>query len=158
MARRDSRRNRGRLLLFISSIVLGIAALVAIDSFSINLKKSIDNEAKGLVGADLVLQSRQEPADKSLQGLIDTLGGEKARQVSFVSMVLFPKNGGTRLANVRALEGNYPFYGDIVTRPSNAQTSFRDGKKALVDKTLMMQYRINVGDSVKIGDTKFIIE
>ncbi len=158
MARRDSRRNRGRLLLFISSIVLGIAALVAIDSFSINLKKSIDNEAKGLVGADLVLQTRQEPADKSLQGLIDTLGGEKARQVSFVSMVLFPKNGGTRLANVRALEGNYPFYGNIVTQPSDAQTSFRVGKKALVDKTLMMQYRINVGDSVKIGDTKFVIE
>ena len=32
MAWRDSRRNRGRLLLFVSSIILGIAALVAINS------------------------------------------------------------------------------------------------------------------------------
>ncbi|MFQ5448344.1 MAG: hypothetical protein ACE5FF_15575, partial [Saprospiraceae bacterium] len=41
MAWRDSRRNRGRLLLFISSIVIGIAALVAINSFSGNLQKDI---------------------------------------------------------------------------------------------------------------------
>jgi len=38
MAWRDSRKNRGRLILFISSIIIGIAALVAINSFSENLK------------------------------------------------------------------------------------------------------------------------
>ena len=43
MAWRDSRKSRQRLLLFISSIVLGIAALVAINSFSYNLEKSIEN-------------------------------------------------------------------------------------------------------------------
>ena len=32
MAWRDSRRNRSRLLLFVSSIILGIAAMVAIYS------------------------------------------------------------------------------------------------------------------------------
>lgn len=45
MAWRDSRRNRGRLALFISSIVLGIAALVAINSFSDNLRTDIDKQA-----------------------------------------------------------------------------------------------------------------
>ena len=45
MALRDSRRNRGRLLLFMGSIVLGIAALVAINSFGENLNQQIDEEA-----------------------------------------------------------------------------------------------------------------
>ena len=54
MAWRDSRKSRQRLLLFISSIVLGIAALVAINSFSYNLEKSIAGQAKELLVADLV--------------------------------------------------------------------------------------------------------
>ena len=44
MAWRDSRKNRSRLLLFISSIVLGIAALVAVYSFKDNLQRDIDQQ------------------------------------------------------------------------------------------------------------------
>ena len=57
MAWRDSRRNRSRLLLFISSIILGIAALVATFSFGYNLQQDIDKQAKTLVGADLRLKA-----------------------------------------------------------------------------------------------------
>jgi putative ABC transport system permease protein len=46
MALRDFRKNLSRLLLFVSSIVVGIAALVAISSFGENLVKDIDNQAK----------------------------------------------------------------------------------------------------------------
>ncbi len=42
MAWRDSRKNRSRLLLFTSSIILGIAALVAVYSFSSNLQRDIN--------------------------------------------------------------------------------------------------------------------
>ena len=57
MAMRDFRKNLSRLLLFVSSIVVGIAALVAISSFGENLVKDIDNQAKELLGADLVLEN-----------------------------------------------------------------------------------------------------
>src|SRR3546814_3432494 len=66
MAWRDSRRNRSRLFLFISSIILGIAALVAIYSFGDNLRRDIDRQAKALTGADLVIESNQ-PASKEIQ-------------------------------------------------------------------------------------------
>ena len=52
---RDSRRSRQRLLLFMSAIVLGIAALVAINSFGDNLARSIDEQAQELLGADLTV-------------------------------------------------------------------------------------------------------
>ncbi|MEL6923526.1 MAG: hypothetical protein AAFO94_05710, partial [Bacteroidota bacterium] len=74
MAWRDSRRNRSRLLLFISSIVLGIAALVAINSFGENLQKDINGEAKTLLGADLVIEGTHPAAD-STQLLFDSIGG-----------------------------------------------------------------------------------
>ncbi|MET0570266.1 MAG: ABC transporter permease, partial [Pedobacter agri] len=73
MAWRDSRKNRSRLLLFISSIVLGIAALVAVYSFKDNLQRDIDAQAKELTGADLVLDSRKG-VSKAMQKVIDSLG------------------------------------------------------------------------------------
>jgi len=156
MAWRDSRRNRSRLLLFISSIVLGIAALVAINSFGENLQKDINGEAKSLIGADLVIEGTHPAAD-STQQLFDSLGGEQANASYFASMVLFPQNGGTRLAQVRALEGPFPFYGKITTQPENAYLSFQEEQKALVDKTLMLQYDVSVGDSIKVGNHTFQI-
>jgi putative ABC transport system permease protein len=63
MAWRDSRRNRGRLFLFISSIVLGIAALVSTLSFGNNLRDDVEDQAKELVGADLVIRGRNAISD-----------------------------------------------------------------------------------------------
>ena len=53
MSWRDSRASRRRLVLYSLSVVLGIAALVSIGSFSANVRQAIDLEAKGLLGADL---------------------------------------------------------------------------------------------------------
>jgi putative ABC transport system permease protein len=156
MAWRDSRKNRSRLLLFISSIVLGIAALVAVYSFRDNLEKDIEKQAKSLAGADLILDSRK-PADKDIQLLLDTLGDERSEERSFASMVYFVKNQGTRLVQIKSLAGNYPYYGEIETTPAAAGKSFQNGRKALVDQTLMLQYDAKVGDSILIGAVHFEI-
>ena len=90
MAWRDSRKNRSRLLLFVSSIILGIAALVAISSFGVSMQDEIEGEAKKLLGADLEVSDRQPFAEKA-RLLMDSLGGEQSKEVGFASMVMFPK-------------------------------------------------------------------
>ena len=110
MAWRDSRRSKSRLFLFISSIIIGIAALVAINSFSDNLKDDINSQAKELLGADLELGSNDSTFN---YGLVDTLAHEVSYENSFASMVFFPKNQESRLVDVRALEGDFPYYGKI---------------------------------------------
>ncbi|QNF35761.1 ABC transporter permease [Adhaeribacter swui] len=156
MAWRDSRRNRSRLLLFVSSIILGIAALVAIQSFSDNLRDDIDDQAKTLLGADLGIYTNKA-VEKPMQKLLRDLGGKQAQENYFASMILFPKNGGSRLVQIRALQGNYPFYGAIETTPATASRTFRNGQNALVDKTVLLQFNARPGDSVKIGNLTFKI-
>ncbi|MET0298350.1 MAG: FtsX-like permease family protein, partial [Flavitalea sp.] len=156
MAWRDSRRNRSRLFLFISSIILGIAVLVAIYSLSDNVKADIDNQAKTLIGADLAIDNNK-PAPAALQSLLDSLGDRRAKELSFASMVLFTKTQGTRLVQVKSLEGDFPFYGSLETRPVEAGKTFRKNQHALVDKTLMLQFGAKVGDSVKVGEVTFLI-
>ena len=90
MAWRDTRRNFSRLALFISSIILGIAALVAIFSVGDNVQHDIDDQAKTLTGADLIIQSNKQVSD-SIRPLLDSLGQKRSKECSFASMVYFKK-------------------------------------------------------------------
>ncbi|MBC7565565.1 MAG: ABC transporter permease [Pedobacter sp.] len=157
MAWRDARNNKSRLFLFVSSIILGIAALVAVYSFRDNLQKDIDEQAKVLTGADLIVESRM-PVNPKVEQVLDTLGSEKASERSFASMLYFLKGSASRLVQVKALEGNYPFYGSFETTPTSAARLFQTDRRALVDKTVMLQYNAKPGDSIKIGALNFKIE
>jgi putative ABC transport system permease protein len=151
MAWRESRSSLGKLMLFVSSIVLGVAALVSITSFGDNLDRAIDEQAKTLLGADLEIDGRMEFPPEMI-ALFDSIGGEQASEVRFSSMVFFPKNNGTRLSQIRAIQGNFPFYGELETRPAGVVAQFRSADHlALVDETLMIQYDLEIGDSIKVG-------
>lgn len=158
MAWRDSRRSRSRLFLFVSSIMLGIAALVAIYSFGDNLRQDIDQQAATLIGADLVV-STNKPVTPDVRRLMDSIGrgAQRSQQRSFASMILFTASGSSRLVQVRALEGEFPYYGKIETSPAAAERYFRKQRAALVDKTLMLQFNAQIGDSIKVGEVTFSI-
>ena len=156
MAWRDSRSHRRKLLLFTSSISIGIGALVGLSSLSSTLQEAMDQQAAALLGADMALTSRQ-PFTSATEALIDSLGGVQAHQVAFNSMIYLPKTQSTRLAQIRALSGPFPFYGELKTAPASAAQTFRTEQQALVDEALMLQFGAAVGDSIKIGDTVFLI-
>ncbi len=157
MAWRDSRKNRGRLFIFILSIVLGISALVGINSFKLSLLDEIDNQAKTLLGADLKISSNKPLDQGRAKSLLDSIGSEKSMECSFASMVYFPRTDGTRLVQVRALEGNYPYYGNFETTPNKAANTFTDYQTALVDEGVMTQFNVEIGDDVKVGNSEFRI-
>ena len=150
MAWRDAKASRARLLLFMASIILGIAAVVSIQLFSQNLTDNIQRQSKSLMGADFRIDINEVPSERA-QEIIDSLQPD-ASEVSFVSMVAFPKNDGTKLVRVRGLQGDFPFYGKLETEPVTASSSYKTSGGALVDATLMLQYNLQAGDSIKIGE------
>ena len=157
MAWRDSRRNHARLLLFGSSIILGIAALVAVYSLEDNLRRNVDLQAATLIGADLEI-SGNRPANDTIARMMDSISTVQSHERGFASMIYFPKTNGARLIQVRALQGAFPYYGKLETVPANAQQTFRNRRAALLDRALMLQYDAKPGDSVEIGEMKFVIE
>lgn len=157
MAVRDSRSHRRKLLLFMSSIILGTAALVAISSLGDNLERAIEEQSKTLLAADLMIRG-QQPFTAEIEALFDSIGGDQSQQINFSSMILVPKTQATRLVAVRALQGSFPYYGSFVTEPENARETFRTKQSALVDDGLMIQFGIEVGDSIKLGNLHFRVE
>ena len=159
MARREGRGSRRRLALYMGSITLGVAALVAINSFRKNVTDAIGGQARELLGADLELSSRR-PFDSTVTALLDSLGQAGvplARVTSFASMALARNSGGTRLVEVRAVTPGFPFYGTMATDPPGAWPALQQGHRALVDPALLVQLRTAVGDTLAVGEARFVI-
>ncbi len=156
MAWRDGKASGKRLLLFMASIILGIAAVVSIQSFSENLKYNIALQSKALMGADFIIDSNSEPNERVLE-IIDSLGGADGREINFPSMATFSNTEATKLVLVRGIEGDYPFYGELETEPQQAHSEYQQSGGALVDATLMLQFKLKTGDSIKVGNLKLPI-
>ncbi|MBI5767997.1 MAG: ABC transporter permease [Verrucomicrobia bacterium] len=157
MAWRDSRASRRRLVLVSLSVVLGIAALVGIASLGENLKRAVDTQTKSLLGADLTITARQRLPAETMTHL-RSLGGEIARETSVPSMVSFPTRGNARWrGQIRALDGRFPFYGELVTAPDGALKKLATGDFAVVEDTLLAQFGVQVGDEIKLGRATFKI-
>ncbi|MEX0998279.1 MAG: FtsX-like permease family protein [Flavobacteriaceae bacterium] len=151
MALRDGKASGKKLGLFMASIVLGIAAVVSIQSFGVNLKENIALQSKSLMGTDYKIDSNDAPNERII-AVLDSLGGADAREISFPSMVSFKGNEGTKLVQVRGIEGGFPFYGSIETDPPAAANSYKAEGGALLDATVMLQLNLKPGDSINIGN------
>lgn len=156
IAIRDSRKDRSKLFLFMSSIILGVAALVAINSFNYNLVSDIDNQAKTLLGADLVINGNK-PVSAEFQIILDSIQGETASEIELLSMSYLPEINQSQFVRIKALEGPFPFYGSLLTEPVSAKEEFRNERTALLDESMMLQYNLNRGDSIRIGKQYFMI-
>lgn len=157
LAWRESRFARRRLLLFLSSISLGVAALVATQSFAANLAAGVHDQSRALLGADLAISSNRVfgKRTESAVAYLRRRGASVSRMTSFASMALLERTGGTRLAQVRAVEPGYPFYGVIETAPAGRWPALQRGRDALVDPALMTALGARLGDSISLGDARF---
>jgi putative ABC transport system permease protein len=159
LAWKESRTARRRLLLYMSSISLGVAALVAIDSFASNTQRSVREQARGLLGGDIALSTRSA-YPKPVLTILDSLRREGvgvADVTSFASMALIQRTGRTRLAQIKAITPGYPFFGTIVTSPAGEWAHVQEGRNALVDPSLLIALDAQVGDTLLLGFSRFVI-
>jgi putative ABC transport system permease protein len=159
MVRREQRGATRRLGLHAVSIAVGVAALVAINSFRANLADSVRGQAREILGADLELR-RGSPLPPSVDSLLDSAaatGVTVSRRTTFASMALAPRSGRTRLVQTIATDGRYPYYGGVETSPAGSWSALADPHKVLVDPAVLIELDVRVGDSLKVGDVTFQI-
>lgn len=166
MAWRESRGGRKRLWLLTGAVTAGVAALVAINSFTQNLRTSVAEQARQLLGADIGFESRQRFSPR-MEALFDSLiagdsgagraPGRDARVVNFAAMAYVPRTAGVRLVQVRAVRGSYPFYGVITTAPAGQWRRLLPDGGALVEPALLSALGAQVGDTLALGNGRFRI-
>ena len=154
MAFRDARHNFSRLFLLVASLISGSAAVVSIGPLTYSLQETLDQNAKELLGADLVINSNKKLAPEVTQ-LLDSSRVATAGEAEMASMIMFMNTGQSRLIKLTALQGDFPFYGKLEAQPANAYKLMRSGRFAMLDESLARQFEISSEDSVKLGNTVF---
>ncbi|MGI9626364.1 MAG: ABC transporter permease, partial [Longimicrobiales bacterium] len=161
MARREWRSTVRRLGVYMSSITVGVGALVALHSFRNDVVRSINDESRSLLGADARMSANRTIPDSALQ-VVDSLvalGATSSHVTSLISMALAEPSGLTRLVQLRGLEGGFPFYGEVTTEPPGLWGSLASASEpaALVDPAVLIQLDVRVGDTIKLGEGLFRI-
>lgn len=156
LAVRESRYGFRRVGVYMAAITLGVGALVAIQSFRNDVARSVRQEADVLMGADARFEANR-PFPDSVTRIVDSLaasGVGVSRVTTTLSMVLAPKSGDVRLLQVQALEGGFPFYGEVHTDPAGAWGRHVREGVALVDPAVLTQLQISLGDTLVVGKVR----
>jgi putative ABC transport system permease protein len=160
MARRDIRASWRQIMVYAGAISLGVAALVAISSFRGDVTAALHRESRALLGADVEMWGRN-PYGDSVLAILDSVragGGDVSFVTSFASMAYAPRTGFTRLVEVRAVDGGFPFYGAISTEPEGRWHALAEAPRVLVDPSVLIYLDAAVGDTMRLGDAAFVID
>ena len=139
-----------------AALITGIAAVVAISSLNYSFQDELDRNAKELLGADLVINGNKK-FDSTWNRFLDSAKVKTARDADMASMVLFVRSGNSRLVKVTGLEGEFPFYGKMITQPTDAYHQTQAGNYVMLDESLAVQFGVKLGDSIKVGNTTFLM-
>lgn len=159
-ARREMRAALRRLFWHALSLTLGVAALVALQSFRASVDDAVALEARELLGADVQLRSRTPFSDGTVRAFAELEELARSRQaegVSFASMALGVPSRRTRLVQIRAVERDFPYYGDIETEPAGLWNGFGASRSVIVDPAVLIQLDLEIGDGLKLGGSEFEI-
>ena len=155
--RRDLRA--GELTLLALAIAIAVGALAAVGLFSERMRVALGQEARQILGADLVLSSDRMPA-AALDAQAREAGLQLTRTVVFPSMV---GAGQTlRLSSVKAVGEGYPLRGQVMLSVASgatvAATAIPAPGSVWLDDALMATLALKPGDFVTLGESKLRVE
>jgi putative ABC transport system permease protein len=157
LAWREGRSSLRRVGLYGLSISLGVAAMVSVHSFRDDVTRSIQDQARELMGADARFEA-QSALPEAVEAMVDSIAARqpvrRAGLISTGSMVLAPGSGQVRLLQLRGVEGGWPLYGAVTTAPADAWGRLAERGVAIVDAAVRVQLAVEVGDTLSVGGTR----
>lgn len=150
-------------ILFLLNLTLGLTALATIELFKSSLENTLFSRSRLLYGADLGLSARRPLSPDEQNKTEDLLktSFQVTRGIEIFSMVTSPR-GQTRLMQIKGIEPQYPFYGDIFLEDNQtlkSQISHLDSTQLFiwVYPEVLKQLGIAEGEQLKIGTQEFTI-
>lgn len=157
LARRESRRAIGRILLFVMCVAVGVAAVVVVAGLSRGVSDGIRSEGRRLMAADVAVEGRR-PLPKELDAIAarhGVVGRAGVREL--VTNAFVPATRAQVLAEVKVVEPGYPFYGELKLDPPQPLSALATTDSVVVGPELLTRLSLNVGDRVSLGGRPFRI-
>lgn len=159
IASRELLTSKKFALFFAFNLTLGLSGFVILDVFKQAMQSALLSRSRSIMAADLSLGAPLTEAE--LNTAANTLKDKITAHTDTIEIfsMLVGKNK-SRLVELKAVEKNYPFYGDIELGSGKVITG--TSPKEIVETPsvwlypeMLVQLGLSVGDTVKIGDKDF---
>ncbi len=149
-------------LFFIINLSIGLIGFIALDSFKNSIDTHLTNNSRAILTADAQISSNS-PLTEVEYGLADNIFNadyEYSDQISFLSMVAGEE--ASRMSQLIGIDGNYPQYGEFILRyggllNDQLRQNLLNNNIVWVAQDLLLSLDLDVGDSIRIGSTDFVI-
>lgn len=141
------------------AIAIGVGAVTGINSYKENLYTKIEKESLNIMGSDLVVQSNS-PITKNKNKFIKEnmpRGSSYSEMIKFSSMIYAKDTKENSLGTIKAIESNFPFYGEVITSPQNAYYDLQVGE-ILLEESLVKNLNVKIGEKIGVGETDFVFK
>lgn len=154
-----STRQQGSL--FVLCVALALIIHVALGGLRASVHSSLQRDTKKLHAADFTVHSTTAFAAPTVQalaamqqdGLIAT-----ARAYEFYAMVRPADTANALLAQIKAVEPGYPFYGEVTLASQRALHAVLKPGHVLVEQRLLERLHLAIGDRLQIGKATLTIQ
>jgi putative ABC transport system permease protein len=147
----------GELRVLAAALLVAVASMTTVSFFSDRVSRTIAREANQLLGADLVVVSRQ-PIAPAFAEEARRLGLAVTTAIRFPSMA--QHDGETLLTEVKAVGEGFPLRGRLRIRSEAGGADVEPGRipeagTVWVDDRLMRRLGVDIGDTLTLGERSF---
>lgn len=160
IAWREVHSSPGKFLFVILSVAIGVAALVGVRGFSESFGKTLLQEARVLMAGDISARMFRLPTEEESKQLdaLKQQGIGETWVTEMMSMASTPSDPVPLLVSLKAVDpAQYPFYGAVEFSPAGDLRSVLSDRTVIVGEDLLIRLKVNVGDTLRIGESDFRI-
>ncbi|HVY59706.1 MAG TPA: FtsX-like permease family protein [Xanthobacteraceae bacterium] len=156
LAWRELRGGLRGFYVFVACITLGVMTIAGVGSFAESLGDGLAREGRVILGGDLSFSLIQREATADERAFLDGLGRVSA--VATMRSMVRTANGRSALVEAKAVDGDYPLYGSVVTTPAGRLPDLLaargDTFGAVADPTLLSRLGLKTGDVLTLGGAR----
>ncbi len=159
LMRRELRGGLRGFGVFVSCLFLGVFAISAIGNFSAGARAGLLDDASALLGGDLEVRLSHRPVSDEQREFLNT-NARVSEVLDLRTMVNAVASDRRTLVELKAVDGSYPLYGEVLLEPQQSLLRSLDGDNlpgAVVDRALLNRLEVALGDQLLIGDRPFRI-
>ena len=164
MVWRETRAVWRRLFFFYICVAIGVGAIVALRSIIQNVRITLVSEARAIFGADVAISTSrpwQAETTRAIDGFLNGRAGLTRTSVIETTTMVRPERAdrpSARMVELKGVEPGFPFYGTLELESGRAYShELLGGDGAIVQRDLLLQLGLEVGDRIMIAGAPFTI-
>jgi putative ABC transport system permease protein len=151
---RQVRRSSTQAVLFVLCVALSLSALTAFSGFGRSVKRALQDDARILHGADILVRSYDPisaPLSRAVERLLEQARVRRAMVHAFYSVVRDTEKTASVLSRLKVVESGYPFYGQVVLKSGRPFAKALVPGACIVEQSLLDRIGLQVGDRLQAG-------